>query len=166
MSSRAAGGRIRWLRRVVVAGILAALARAAAGQGGVWTSGGPIGGNVYCLVTDPSHPGTLYAGTDRGIYKSDDGGTTWRASNSGISSYRVQTIAIDPVTPTTLYAGTITPPGVASVGIFKSTDGGATWADDNVGLIDPLTGDSPVDVESLAFDPRHPGTIWAGTRFS
>ncbi len=151
---------------MAAAGILAALTRTAAGQTGIWTSGGPLGGNVYCLAADPSRPATLYAGTDQGVYKSDDGGTTWRASNSGISSYRVQTIAVDPAAPTTLYVGTITPAGVESVGIFKSTDSGATWADDNVGLVDPLTGTSPLDVEGLAFDPRHPGTIWAGTRFS
>ena len=166
MSSFAVRKPTGWARSLAVPGILLALARPAAGQTGLWTSGGPLGGSVYCLVADPSRPATLYAGTDQGVYKSDDGGTTWRPSNSGLSLYRVQTIAIDPVSPTTLFAGTITPNGVESVGIFKSADGGATWTDDNVGLIDPFTGISPLDVEGLAFDPRHPGTIWAGTRFS
>ena len=158
-------------RRLAVPGLLAglavlAVARIAAGQTETWISRGPLGGSVYCLVADPSRPATLYAGTDQGVYKSDDGGASWKAANAGISLYRVQTIAIDPASPNTLYAGTITPDGVESVGIFKSTDGGATWTDDNIGLIDPFTGISPLDVEGLAFDPRHPGTIWAGTRFS
>ncbi len=141
-------------------------ARQASGQEGIWTARGPVGGSVYCLVADPSHPATLYAGTDQGVFKSADGGATWRSSNAGISAYRVQTIAVDPTSPTTLYVGTRTPPGVESAGIFKSTDGGATWTDDNVGLIDSYTGISPVDVQVLAFDPRHPGTIWAGTWYS
>ncbi len=138
-------------------------ARPAAGQSPVWAPRGPTGGSVYCIVPDPSHAATLYAGTDSGVFRSDDGGASWRAANAGISTYRVQTIAVDPVTPTTLYAGTRTPPGVESVGIFKSTDGGTTWTDDNLGLIDTFAGFAPVDVQVLAFDPRHPGTIWAGT---
>jgi photosystem II stability/assembly factor-like uncharacterized protein len=160
------------LRRLAgVLGIAAGLglfasARPADGQTPVWAPRGPTGGTVYCIVPDPSHPATLYAGTDSGVFRSDDGGTSWRAANAGISTYRVQTIAVDPVTPTTLYAGTRTPSGVASVGIFKSTDGGTTWTDDNLGLVDTFAGFAPVDIQVLSFDPRHPGTIWAGTWFS
>jgi photosystem II stability/assembly factor-like uncharacterized protein len=151
----------------IAAGLgLFASARPAAGQTPVWAPRGPTGGSVYCIVPDPSHPATLYAGTDSGVFRSDDGGLSWRAANAGISTYRVQTIAVDPVTPTTLYAGTRTPPGVQSVGIFKSTDGGTTWTDDNNGLVDTFAGFTPVDVQVLAFDPRHPGTIWAGTWYS
>jgi photosystem II stability/assembly factor-like uncharacterized protein len=154
----------RVLRIAAIAALL--VAGRAAAQSGTWLSRGPKGGTVYCLVADPSRPATLYAGTDFGVYKSDDGGTTWRASNAGLSLYRVQTIAIDPTSTSTLFAGTVTPDGVESVGIFKSTDSGANWTDANEGLTDPFTGISPVDIESLAFDPRHPGTIWAGGRFS
>jgi photosystem II stability/assembly factor-like uncharacterized protein len=141
-------------------------AAAVRAQGSVWLPRGPVGGNVYCLVPDPTRPATLYAGTDEGVHKSTDGGATWQASNAGIAFYRVQTIAVDPTNPSTLYAGTITPDGVESVGIFKSTDGGATWTDSNIGLIDPVTGISPLDIETLAFDPRHAGSLWAGSKFS
>ena len=146
-------------------GLLAG-ARSASGQEAAWTTNGPLGGSVYCLVPDPSHPSTLYAGTAMGVFKSDDGGASWRSASSGLPSFRVQTIAIDPTTPSTLYAGTLTPDGVDSVGIFKSTDGAASWTAINEGLIDPLTGISPLDVWSLAIDPKNPGTILAGSRFS
>jgi photosystem II stability/assembly factor-like uncharacterized protein len=146
-------------------GLLAG-ARAASGQEAAWTTNGPPGGSVYCLVPDPSHPATVYAGTAVGVFKSDDGGVSWREASSGLPSFRVQTIAIDPTTPSTLYAGTLTPDGVNSVGIFKSTDGAASWTAINEGLIDPLTGVSPLDVWSLAIDPKNPGTILAGSRFS
>jgi len=151
-----------------VAAVLGLLAAAwpAFGQVGVWTTRGPFGGSVYCLVSDPSHPATLYAGTDRGVYRSDDAGASWRTDNAGLPAFRVQTIAIDPTSPSTLYAGTLTPDGVESVGIFKSTDGAASWAPINEGLIDPLTGISPLDVWSLAIDPKNPNTIFAGSRFS
>lgn len=146
-------------------GLLAG-ARTASGQGAVWTSNGPVGGNIYCLVPDPSRPSTLYAGTAEGVFKSVDGGASWQAASAGLPAERVQTIAIDPTAPSTLYAGTLTPNGVDSVGIFKSTDGGANWTAINEGLIDPLTGISPLDVWSLAIDPKNPGTILAGSRFS
>src|SRR5262245_8455140 len=120
-------------RPVAAAMALFLLAGVAAAQTGAWLPRGPLGGNVYCLVADPSRPATLYAGTDQGVYKSEDGGASWRASNAGLAIYRVQTIAIDPASTSTMYAGTITPDGVESVGIFKSTDGGATWTDDNLG---------------------------------
>ncbi|HKA36872.1 MAG TPA: hypothetical protein VKH43_08635 [Thermoanaerobaculia bacterium] len=150
--------------RIAAIGLL--LAAGASGQSGTWVSRGPDGGNVYCLTPDPSRPGTLYAGTDYGVYKSVDGGATWQVSNSGLSVYRVQTIAIDPTSSNTLLAGTITPDGVPSVGIFKSTDGGATWSESSAGLFDSFTGIAPLDIDVLTYDPKKPGTVWAGSRYS
>ena len=138
----------------------------ASGQDGVWTTHGPYGGSVYCLVADPTNAAILYAGTDRGVYRSDDAGASWRGASAGLPAYRVQTIAIDPTSPSTLYAGTLTPDGVQSVGIFKSTDGGASWVDINLGLFDPLTGIGPLDIWGLAIDPKNHNTILAGSRFS
>src|ERR1700693_2816261 len=145
---------------------LLAVARAASGQGARRTTCGALGGSVYCVVPDPSRPSTLYAGTAEGVFKSDDGGASWRAASAGLPSARVQTIASAPTATSTLYVGTLTPNGVDSVGIFKSTDGAASWTAINEGLIDPLTGISPLDVWSLAIDPKNPGTILAGSRFS
>src|SRR5512138_2713291 len=101
--------------RIAAIGLMLLSGRAT-GQSGTWLFGGPQGGTVYCLTADPSHAATLYAGTDHGVYKSDDAGASWKASNAGLEVYRVQTIAVDPVTPSTLFAGTITPDGVESVG--------------------------------------------------
>src|SRR4029077_12799460 len=101
-----------------------------------------------------------------GVFKSVNGGASWQDASAGLPAERAQTIAIDPTSPSTLYVGTLTPDGVDSVGIFKSTDGGASWTAINEGLIDPLTGISPLDVWSLAIDPKKPGTILAGSRFS
>jgi len=43
----------------------------------------------------------LYAGTsDRGVFKSTDGGASWSAT--GLSNIFVATLAIDPLTPTNL----------------------------------------------------------------
>src|SRR5450759_2470813 len=163
--------RLRLRRRAVVLLLSAAFGllartRVASGQEAAWTTNGPAGGSVYCLVPDPSRPSTIYAGTAEGVFKSDDGGASWQGASAGMPSARVQTIAIDPSATSTLYAGTLTPDGVDSVGIFKSTDGAASWTAINEGLIDPLIGVSPLAVWSLAIDPKKPGTILAGSRFS
>lgn len=156
--------RAHGLRLLAALGFLAA-AGSAAGQAGVWTTHGPAGGNIYCIVPDSSQPSTLYAGTDVGVYKSEDGGASWSAASAGMPVVRVQAIAIDPATAT-LYAGTLTPNGVDSVGIFKSVDGAASWTPINAGLTDPITGVSPVDIEALAIDPNDHATLLAGTRYS
>jgi hypothetical protein len=158
---RRGAGVLRWLALV---GWIAP--GEAAGQTGVWTSGGPVGGNVYCVVEDPSRPSTLYAGTNTGVFKSVDGGSTWSPATAGLPVERFQTIAIDPSNSSTLYAGTLTPNGVPSVGIFKSTDGAASWRPINNGLLDPITLFAPLDVEALAVDPHNPAILLAGARFS
>ena len=138
----------------------------AAGQSASSRGFGPFGGNVYSLAADPGAPGTLYAGTARGVFRSSDGGASWVFSSAGIPPTRVQTVIVDPKTPSTLFAGTRTPPGVASVGIFKSTDSGETWSEANVGLFDPVTGFGPVDVDALAVSPADSKVLVAGTDFS
>jgi photosystem II stability/assembly factor-like uncharacterized protein len=88
---------------------------------------------ISALVIDPKKPYIIYAGTgDRanlandGIYKSTDGGRTWKPINAGLPvdssgrHYSILTIAIDPNDSQTLYAG-------GFGGLYKSTDGGASW---------------------------------------
>ena len=142
------------------------VAAGALGQSAAWQTSGPPGGSVYCVVPDPVHPARLYACTLHGVYRSEDTGASWQFSWGGLPDVRVQTIAVDPTGSGTLYAGTVTPDGVPSVGIFKSTDGAVSWAPVNDGLVDPIYGFEPIDVESLAIDPHDPSRILAGTRLS
>ena len=118
--------------------------------GSRWVSIGPDGAVVKILAVDPQTPDTLYAGTDSGVYKSINGGTSWTAMNSGLTNDRVTALAIDPRTPDTLYTGT-------DSGVYKSTDGGMNWTAINKGL----PGTSAVSV--LAIDPQTPNTLYAGT---
>ncbi len=87
--------------------------------------------------------GTVHGSSpDRGIYKSFDGGATWKKvlfvdDNTGVSS-----ISIDMTNPRILYAATWqhrrypwkVESGGAGCSIWKSTDGGDTWAKINEGL--------------------------------
>ena len=112
-----------------------------------WTTNGPEGGSISSLAIDRSNPDIIYAGTIAGVSKSTDGGLTWNAFNTGISSTYIAAIAIDPSNPNTVHAGT-------DVGVFKSTDGGPTWSASNNGLPDSRS------VRALSIDPGTSATLY------
>lgn len=66
-------------------------------------------GAASTLVLDPSAPSIIYAGFAQpfwgGVYRSDDGGTTWTAFNTGLTDLVVMAVAIDR-SGTFLYAST------------------------------------------------------------
>ena len=102
---------------------------------------------ITALAIDPQNPTTLYAGTtDRGVFKSTDGGATWSGSTTGLTSIAVGALVIDAQTPTALYAGT------TDRGVYKSTDAGASWG---------ATGLTNGSVQVLAVDPQTPTTLYA-----
>src|SRR5437870_5384868 len=136
------------LRWAVALGILVAAA-SAVGQTGVWSTRGPIGGNVYCVVADPTRPATLYSGTDQGVFKSADGGATWKSKTFGGINSLLETAAFqfDPSGSSTIYAA-------SSLGLLRSTDGGETWSS---------FGNAGNPFYSLAIDPTSASTLYAGT---
>ena len=75
---------------------------------------------------------------------------SWVASNTGLPSSNIATLAIDPITPSTLYAGTW------GDGIFKSTDAGANWSSINTGL-------SSLHMQAMVIDPTTPSTLYVGS---
>src|SRR5438105_4302748 len=82
---------------------------------------GQNGGFRSPVVVDCADPKRLYAGTTRaGVFRSEDGGETWRESNQGITYKDIWTLAQHPTTGT-LYAGT------SPAGVFRSDDRGETW---------------------------------------
>src|SRR5215213_8623113 len=54
------------------------------------------------FVVDPRSTSTVYAGTGSGVFKSSDGGQTWRSANRGLSDRFLFDLAADPQHPTTL----------------------------------------------------------------
>jgi photosystem II stability/assembly factor-like uncharacterized protein len=103
------------------------------------------------LVIDSVNTNTIYAGELlKGIFKSTDGGDTWKEISTELPGYFVQSLAIDPKNTGTIYAGTF------GIGVFKSTDSGSNWTDFNNGL----TG---LKVLSIAINPKKTNTIYAGT---
>jgi len=79
------------------------------------------GGTITALAVDPQHPDTVFAATiQAGVFKSADGGRTWRSLDLPSRMGRPDAIAIPPADPETLYVGT-------GRGVAKTTDGGRSW---------------------------------------
>jgi photosystem II stability/assembly factor-like uncharacterized protein len=136
--------------------------------GEVWTpifDGQPTG-SVGALAVAPSNTDILYAGSGEGlqrpdlsvgngIYKSADGGRTWR--HLGLrDGQQIAHILVDPRDANRVYVAVVGHPygPNAERGVFRSTDGGESWQkvlyrDENTGAAD------------LAFDPQNPQTIYA-----
>lgn len=117
--------------------------------GSAWTdlSPGLNVGQVAKLAIDPKTPTTLYAATERGLFKSTNSGAAWTQLPNLPFTFATQ-IVIDPVTPTTLYV-------VASAVLYKSTDAGATWT----------ALPAPDFVRGFALDEKTPTTLYAGGTF-
>ena len=72
-----------------------------------------VGGTIWALAIDPQTPTTVYAVTDfgahalkSGVFKSTNGGVSWRAVNVGLGlGQAARTLAIDPQTPAIVVCG-------------------------------------------------------------
>jgi photosystem II stability/assembly factor-like uncharacterized protein len=65
------------------------------------------GSEVYAVVIDPLDSQRVYAGTDGGgAYRSNDGGDTWTAMNTGLGDLTVESLILDDGTCHVLQAGT------------------------------------------------------------
>lgn len=84
--------------------------------------------SLRCLTAAPS--GDLFLGSTDGIYRSLDGGVTWKLVRRGLQQSEILTLAADPFG--SLYAGT------AAGGVYRSTDRGEIWELANgTGVIPP-----------------------------
>lgn len=122
---------------------------------GNWTSNGPTDGTTRALVSATPDARILYAGTSAGVFRSDDGGRTWRNA-SGIAGEplrNVTLLSVHPTNPDILFATKELHAYAAE--LYRSTDGGAHWT--RVEL------PSPLRPRSIRFDPTNPDIIYIGS---
>lgn len=122
--------------------------------------------SIGCLAMDPENPNVIWAGTGEnnhqralgygdGVYKSIDGGKSWK--NMGLKESRqIGMIAIDPRNTNVVYVaaeGSVWGPG-GERGLYKTTDGGKSW--NKVLDISENTG-----INNVVMDPRNPDVLYA-----
>jgi len=126
------------------------------------------------IVIDPRDSNTVWVaaqgplwapGGDRGLYKTTDGGKTWKAVLTISENTGVTDVVLDPRNPDIVYAAAYQRrrhvwtliDGGPEGGIHKSTDGGLTWKRLSNGL--------PHNVDigriGLAVAPSQPDTVYA-----
>lgn len=124
--------------------------------------------NMCCIVIDPKDSNVLWLGTGEnasqrsahfgdGLYKSTDAGKTWKQVGLAASEH-IGKILVDPTNSNIVWVASQGPlfSSGGDRGVYKTTDGGTTWTrvlhvNDDTGFTD------------LAFDPRNPNTVFAGT---
>ncbi len=151
----------------------------AAGSGGVWktmnsgTTFTPIFDkqpvySIGCLTIDPGNPHVVWVGTGEnvggrhvgygdGIYRSEDGGSSWK--NMGLKeSQHISKIIVHPKNSAIIWVaaqGPLWSKG-GERGLYKTIDGGKTWKK-------TLGDEEWVGVTDIQIDPRNADRLYAAT---
>jgi len=149
--------------------------------GATWTVDLP-GGNpdIHMMAAHPAKAGVLFATTgygridgvaemvegNAGVFRSDDGGATWRYVWYGMLPRYTRPLCIDPRPP---YALTVASAPTAfssfkdangaGAMLYRTEDGGETWRS----LCDPAHSPSAANFHGLSPDPAEPGGVLVGT---
>src|SRR5438445_3406644 len=115
------------------------------------------GGRADAVEGIASQPDVYYFGsTGGGVWKTTDGGQTWKPVSDGFFGGTVGAIAVAPSDPAVVYAGTgeETVRGNVSpgAGMWKSTDAGKTWT--HIGL------DDSQHIGRIRVHPNNPDLVY------
>jgi photosystem II stability/assembly factor-like uncharacterized protein len=114
---------------------------------------------VRCLSSSSNRPGVVLAGTDKGLYRSEDGGHQWQSVDTPLNNFSVWALATDPAHPDTMYAGTGTPTPAA---LFRSNDGGNSWERTSMQAAEECPNVGVPRVTGIAIDPADTNSVWVG----
>ncbi len=149
----------------------------ASASGGVWKTenagitftpifDGQVSFSIGCVTIDPNNPNVVWVGSGEnnnqrvagygdGVYKSEDGGKSWK--NMGLkNSQHIGMIAIDPGNSDIVFVAAYGPlwNDGGERGIYKTTDGGITWKE--VLHVSDHTG-----FNEIRMDPRNSNVLYA-----
>jgi photosystem II stability/assembly factor-like uncharacterized protein len=128
---------------------------------------------ISAIAIDPGDPNTVFVGAlghswapnvDRGVYKTTDGGKTWRKVLFVTDSTGVSDLALAAGNPKVIFAAmwefrrypwTLVDGGPNSA-LYRSTDGGETWQKLTKGLPEP-----PLGRIAVAVAPTNPDHVYA-----
>jgi len=129
------------------------------GAGATWTRTPLDAGRVHAVLVHPLDGATVFAGTDKGLFRSTDHGTAWNPYGTGMKTSSSATVRVLSLAAADdgarFYAGT-------SAGVFQSSDGGATWTQGSGMLAGTGILRYYYAVSTLAVDPSDADTVYAG----
>lgn len=128
-----------------------------------WTQinkGLPDRPQIRSLVVNPKTPNVVYAGTQDGVYRSEDRGDNWEALGAGKPGVGVWSLTVHPNDPDIIFAG------YEPCEIHRTLDGGSTWKQMNTGNVQfphITTYMPPTEkrVLEIAIDPTNPSDMYA-----
>lgn len=136
--------------------------------------------DLHMMAADPAAPDVLYASTgygrvngvaemvegNAGVFRSDDGGKSWRYVWRGITPRYSRPLCIDSRAPHPLTVASapsafarFEDEGGASAMLYRTDDGGESWRS----LCDESHSPSAANIHGLTPDPEHLGGVVIGT---
>ena len=124
-----------------------------------WRSVGPAvtSGRISDFAVHPQKRSTYYVATaSGGVWKTENGGTTYEPIFDGQGSYSIGCVTLDPNNPSVVWVGTGENNNQRSVaygdGVYKSNDDGKSW--ENVGL------KNSEHIGKIIVDPRNSNVVY------
>ena len=121
--------------------------------------GVPMDSPIRALASSPGKPHRVLAGSEMGIFGSEDNGASWKelvAPRNPVDGRQIWTIAFDPVNTDTVFLGTR--PGA----LFRSPDGGVRWKKLPIDVADWCEDVGPPRVTAIVVDPQDNRNVWVG----
>jgi len=116
-------------------------------------------GVVRSLDTESGNPCTILAGTNVGLCRSMDLGSTWSLVDSPFKGQTVWKVAVDPIDPKRIFIGTGAPSRAA---LWRSTDGGLRWTRANLDIPEFCAGVNRPRLLAFAYNPQDRSKAWFG----
>ena len=100
--------------------------------------------SIKVIAVDPNDKEVIYVGMEwAGLYKTIDGGTSWRPIQEGLGRAQIVSIMLNQQDSNIVYVGT------EGGGVYRSTNGGKTWEQINNGI-----NHFEIGASSLYLDPQ------------
>jgi photosystem II stability/assembly factor-like uncharacterized protein len=112
--------------------------------------------HVRALVVHPRDHRILYLGSEKGLFRSENGADSWSRVESPLNGLQIWSILLLPATPEGIVVGT------CPSRLFRSDDGGRTWSEPAARIVQDCPRIIDTRVTSLCVHPGDPQTMWAG----
>lgn len=126
--------------------------------------------SIGSVALNQTNPNIIWVGTGEaanrnssgwgdGLYKSEDGGRSWRRSGL-VRSHHIADIALDPTNPNVAYVAVVGHLWGYSGdrGLYKTSDGGQSWTR----LLNGLPNDGKTGCTEVVVHPENPNIVFAG----